>query len=56
MMFGAATNYFGIRYSTHALLERKIGGRHRKGRLRAMWMGNITEWSGFGYVEATRMA
>ncbi len=21
-----------------------------------MWMGNMTEWSGYGYVEATRKA
>ena len=45
--------YFGhiIRHRTleHVLLEGKIEGW---GRPRAMWMGNITEWSGFDYVEA----
>ena len=35
-------------------------GRHRTGTtggnslyLTQQWMGNITEWSGYGYVEAT---
>ena len=38
-------------------------GRHRTGttggnslHLTQQWIGNITEWSGFGYVEATRKA
>ena len=50
--------YFGhiITHSTlqHALLEGKIEDRHSRGRQRTMWMGNITEWSRFGYLEATR--
>ena len=52
--------YFGriIGHSTlqHALLEGEMEGMHNWGRPRTMWMGNITEWSGFGYLKATRMA
>ena len=40
----------------HALLEGKIEDRRSRGRPRTMWMGNMTEWSGYGYVEATRKA
>ena len=52
--------YFGhiIRHSStiqHALLEREIEDRRSRGRPITMWMGNI-EWSGYGYVEATRKA
>ena len=50
--------YFGhiIRRGTlqHTLLEGTIGTAG--GRSRTMWMGNITEWSGLGYVEAARKA
>ena len=38
----------------HALLEGNIEGMRNRGRPRPMWMGNKTEWSGFGYEEATR--
>ena len=38
-------------------------GRHKTGTTGGIslhptqqWMGNITEWSGYGYVEATRKA
>ena len=52
--------YFGhiIRHSTlqHGLLEGNIEGMHSRGSRKTMWMGNITEWSGFGYLEATRKA
>ena len=46
------------RYSKrqHALLEGKIEGRRSQGRPTTAWTGNITHWSGFGYVEATRKA
>ena len=47
--------YFGniIRHSIcqHPLLEGKIEDRPR-----TMWIGNITAWSGLGYVETTRKA
>ena len=50
--------YFGhiIRHRTrqHTLLEGTIGTAG--GRPRSMWMENITEWSGLGYVEAARKA
>ena len=38
------------------IIRREIEGRRSRGRQRTMWMGNITEWSGFGYVETTRKA
>ena len=51
------TGYVGliIRHGTlqHALLEWKIEDRSSRGRPSTMWMGNIPEWSGFGYVDAT---
>ena len=37
-------------------LEGKIEGVRSMGRPRTMWMGNNTERSGLGYVEATRKA
>ena len=46
--------YFGniIRHSIHEqeLLEGKIEGMHSRGSRKTMWMGNITKWSGFGYL------
>ena len=41
-----------IRHSTlqHALIEGKVEGSHSRGRPRTMWMGNMTEGSGLGYV------
>ena len=43
-----------IRDSTlqHVLSEGKIEGSRSRGR--TMWIGNITEWAGFVYVEAPR--
>ena len=49
-----STYRVAILYS--GLLERKIEERRSRGRPRTMWIGNITEWSGYGYVEATRKA
>ena len=48
--------YFGHITLQHALFEGEIEGTHSRDRPRTRWMGNITEWSGFGYVEAARKA
>ena len=52
--------YFGhlIRRNniSRLLLEGQINGRRQRGRPRAMWTNNITEWTEMQYSEAVRAA
>ena len=48
--------YHQAQHTPTCIIRRENTRQAQPGRPRTMWMGNITEWSGYGYVEATRKA
>ena len=57
------SNGWGTQQSGQGMAMRRQQGRHKTGTTGGnslhptqQWMGNTTEWSGFGYVEATSKA
>ena len=54
------TQYFGhiMRHDTlqRVLLDGKVEGKRGRGRPRASWSMNITEWTGLTYITASRTA